>query len=190
MITFILNHLYVSLFVGTIVAGDTVAILGGFLSHQGYIPLVLVVILVAAGSFVSDLLFYLIGQYYGRGFIERRDTLKAKALRVDGWLTHHQTKVVLGYRFLYGFRIVSLLVIGASGIQMRKFIVFNFLGSLLWASVATTVGYVFGNALSFIVDDISQYELEVILIWLIVILLGWILVGVKIWVNHNQPKSN
>lgn len=190
MLYFLTHYIYFALLISTIIAGDTVAFLGGFLAYQGYVYFTLVVIVVAMGSFISDLLFYLLGYYFGRDLLNSWPYLEEKSQLISQLIINHKIKIVLGYRFLYGFRIASLLVIGASRVSLGIFVFYNIIGSILWALVASSLGYLFGNALSFLISDLIQYESKVIIIWSSFFLLGWFVVLIKIIKVKRSNQSS
>lgn len=49
---------------------------------------------------------------------------------------------VIGTRFMYGFRVIGPLLIGASHLPPKIFLPLNILGALAWALIFTTLGYV------------------------------------------------
>jgi hypothetical protein len=71
----------------------------------------------------------------------------------------HQVLLILGFRFLYGLRTVTPLVLGASRIAPLRFLILNMLGALAWTIVIGIMGYLFGHTLEVIIGDVKRYEL-------------------------------
>ena len=74
-------------------------------------------------------------------------------------LNKHQVLLILGFRFLYGLRTVTPIVLGASRISPLRFLVLNVLGALTWTIVIGVMGYMFGHTLEVIIGDVKRYEL-------------------------------
>jgi membrane protein DedA with SNARE-associated domain len=52
---------------------------------------------------------------------------------------------VIGTRFMYGFRIIGPLLIGASHLPPKIFLPLNIFGAIVWALIFTTLGYLGGK---------------------------------------------
>jgi membrane protein DedA with SNARE-associated domain len=173
---FIIHYGYIVVLVGTFFEGETILVLAGFLAHRGYMDFRLVVMLAFAGTLAGDQLYYYIGRIKGVSYFERRKSWKTKSERVFRLARRHQVLVMTVFRFIYGIRTVTPFIMGASGIDPLRFLVFNALGALLWAPAVAGLGYVFGHAAKIILQDIKRYEL----VLMGVIVLG----GLVIWMFH------
>lgn len=167
---------YLAVFIGTFIEGETILVVGGFLAHRGYMELPGVWLAAFLGTFCGDQLFFYLGRFRGAGFLERRPAWRAKSQRVFELLHRHQIWVILGFRFLYGFRTVTPLVIGASRIAPLRFFVLNGIGAAVWAVALGTLGYFVGHTLETLLGEVKRYELQV---------LGVIMgVGLIIWAAY------
>jgi len=63
---------------------------------------------------------------------------------------------VLGFRFLYGLRIVSPLAIGASALPLRRFVALNVCAAIIWGISFTALGYLFGSAIERVAGDMRS----------------------------------
>ncbi len=48
-------------------------------------------------------------------------------------LERHPTGFILAFRFLYGMRTISPVIIGLSGVPFRKFLLLNAIAAGIWA---------------------------------------------------------
>ncbi|MFH0963762.1 MAG: DedA family protein [Planctomycetota bacterium] len=165
---------YVAILVGTLLEGETVLILAGFLAHRGYLELPWVLVAAFAGTFVGDQSLYFLGRRKGRAFLETRPGWKVKMERVTKLLHEHQILLLLGFRFLYGLRTVTPLLIGVSGLRPRRVVVCNFVGAVVWTIALGMLGYFFGQATQAILGRVKRYE-----VWIAV---GIVAVGAAMWV--------
>ena len=137
-------------FVGLLVPGETAVVVGGVVAERGgveLVPLVGFVWLAAAGG---DLVSFLLGRRLGRPFLERHgprfQLTPDRLARVDRFYERHGGKAVLLGRFTGLVRAVSPFVAGASGLALRRFVLWSAAGALLWATTFTLVGYGFSES--------------------------------------------
>ena len=134
-------------FVGLVAPGETAIVLGGVVAAQGDIslPVVLVVawLAAAAGDFAS----FLLGRKLGRRFLLARGpslgVTAPRLVRVEQFYDRHGAKAILIGRFIGLVRAVSPFLAGASGLRTRAFLPWSLLGTALWATAFTLVGYAF-----------------------------------------------
>jgi membrane-associated protein len=101
----------------------------------------------AAGG---DLVSFILGRRLGRPFLERHgprfQLTPDRLARVDRFYERHGGKAVLLGRFTGLVRAVSPFVAGASGLALRRFVLWSAAGALLWATTFTLVGYGFSES--------------------------------------------
>jgi membrane-associated protein len=137
-------------FVGLVVPGETAVVVGGVVAERGGVELVPLIGLVWLAAAAGDLVSFLLGRRLGRPFLERhgpRFQLSPDRLeRVDRFYDRHGGKAVLLGRFTGLIRAVSPFIAGASGLALRRFVVWSMAGALLWATTFTLVGYAFSES--------------------------------------------
>jgi membrane protein DedA with SNARE-associated domain len=100
----------------------------------------------------------LLGLRYGQPFIEKRPKIKLRTAVVEGWLRRYGTVFVLGFRFLYGLRSVTPVLLGASRYSARRFLGLNVVGAALWAVSFGYLGYGVGASLAALLDRHGRVE--------------------------------
>jgi membrane protein DedA with SNARE-associated domain len=176
------NYGYAVLFVGTFLEGETILVIAGFLAQQGYLKLPLVILVATFGTLVGDQLFFYIGRFKGRRFLEHRPAWEAKSRRARELLRRHQTWTILGFRFVYGIRTVTPFLIGASGIAPLRFLALNASAAIVWAIVIAVLGYTVGNAVQAVLGDVKRYQL-----WIIA---GIAAFGICLWLLRRFAKAS
>ena len=138
---------YLAVGIGTMVEGEAVLLAGGASADRGVLSLPLVIVAAFAGSVVSDQLWFHAGRRLGRGYIDRKPSLRRRERAIEPWLRRYGDAVVFGFRFAYGFRTVTPVVLGATGYPAARFLAFNALGAALWAGVFGALGWGLGASL-------------------------------------------
>ena len=175
---------YLALFIGTYMEGETILIIAGYLAQDGMLDLTLVILAAWLGSFAGDQTFFLIGHFKGMRFLDRHPAMQSNVSKTFRLLNRNQIAVILGFRFLYGIRNVTPLVVGSSGFNPIRFFFLNCLGALVWAISFASFGYNLGNVAENILDDVEEYEKTILAIICITALI-WFL-----WRNRKKNKSN
>ncbi len=170
---------YVALFLGTLLEGETILLMAGFAARCGFLSLSGVILTAFIGSTLGDQIWFFVGHKKGREYLAQRARLSARIRKVTEKFEKHPLPIVLGFRFVYGLRSVTPLVIGASGFSPARFLGLNLIASAIWSVAVAVLGYVFGEALERIFHDVKLYEGYALLVLAVGGGLGWIIHAVR-----------
>ena len=162
------NHVYTAVVLGSLVEGETTVVLAGFAAHQGYAVWWAVTLLAAAVNFCLDQGYYALGVWRGDRLLKRLPRLRVGVERITPLLHRHRAWVIFGVRFMYGLRTAGPIALGIARVPWRDFVFFNALGALVWATVFSALGYVFGKAIAAALSQIAHYELLAVAVIFIV----------------------
>lgn len=130
-----------------LVPSETSVILAGVLASTGDLVLVLVILFAAAGAIAGDNLSYWIGRKVGYRIVDR--FFKGERRKQVDW-AHRQVEQRGGYliiigRFIPGGRTAVTFSCGMLEMRWRRFLAFDVVAGLVWATYATMLGYVGGR---------------------------------------------
>ncbi|EBB8416500.1 DedA family protein [Salmonella enterica] len=183
--TLITHYGYAALVIGSMAEGETVTLLGGVAAHQGLLQFPLVAAAVALGGMMGDQLLYLLGRCYGGKILRRFPRYHTKIRRAQKMIQRHPYLFVIGTRFMYGFRVVGPLLIGASRLPPKIFLPLNIVGALIWALLFTTLGYLGGEVIAPWLHDLDQHLRHGV--WLILAIV--LVVGVRWWLKRRSKAE-
>lgn len=155
---------YLAVFLGTLLEGETVLVLGGYAAHRGYLQLPLVILLAFLGSLIGDQAAFFLGRRYGTGWVARRATWQPRIARVEALFARRRYALMFGFRFVYGLRNLTPFTLGMIGVSPRTFAPLNALGAAVWALVVGVAGWTFGHGLEVVVERAHRIE-------------GWVFAG-------------
>lgn len=178
---------YLAILIGTLLEGEMIVILGGFMAHRHYLELHWVIVCAFSGTLFSDQMYYYIGRLKGRQFIESRPTWKIRTEKAFYLLHKYPWLFVLGFRFVYGIRTVTPFAIGASNFPPLKFLILNMIGAGLWALTIASIGYLIGD---FILAHSKKYELTVVFILIGIAALGWAIYTLRERLEAKRRRLN
>lgn len=175
---FIRTYGYWALLVGTFLEGETILMLGGLSAQLGYLDLSLVMVVAFIGSFSGDQLYFFIGRLRGRELLAKHPKWHERAEKVHCYLERYHDLIMLGFRFVYGIRIMTPFVLAMNPrIKTRRFVILNAIGALIWSIAVAGGGYLFGHALELVLKDIKHYQMAIIIALLVI--------GIGIWLFHR-----
>src|SRR5256885_9669461 len=121
----------------------------GYLVYTGKFNLWAVSVAGAAGCVVGSIVAYGVGMYGGRPFIEKygRYILISKhdLDLADRWFSRYGELIVFASRLLPVIRTFIAFPAGVAKMNMTRFVVYTFIGSLPWCLGLAYVGQVLGD---------------------------------------------
>ncbi len=162
LLSLITTYGYIIVFLFTLLEGETVVALAGFVAYQGYLNIGYVILIAIFGGIIGDQAFFYFGRYKGKQFLARRPKLLRRAERLHGLVERHQNWLIFGSRFMYGFRTIIPIMIGTSNINPWRFLALNIAGAVVWGIFFAFGGYAFGSALEQFIGNFHRAERFVI----------------------------
>jgi membrane protein DedA with SNARE-associated domain len=179
--SFITAYGYPALGVGTLLEGGMVGMIAGGLSHRGYMQLPWVICVIFGCAFCADQFFFQVGKRNGKNLLAKRPKWEPQVSRVRRFLVTYHIIAVLGFRFIYGMRTITPIVIGASGFDTRRFVIMNLCSTLLWATAVGCSGYFFSHFLATLFSDVRHH--------IVAILFAGLVIGGGIWLCRRWMRE-
>jgi membrane-associated protein len=164
---------------GVPVPGETILLLACFLSysqHELRLPWISLVATIAAT--LGDNLGFALGYYGGRPLLVRYQALfkiqNRTLQRGEELFARYGAVTVFFARFVFGMRMIAGPLAGVLRMPWRKFMVFNFLGAVLWVTAISGAGYLFGQHWERLALGVKRIDiLAAILVMLVAAFLWW-----------------
>ena len=132
--------------------GETALLTAAAFAALGHLDIYIVLVLAAAGAIIGDNAGYWIGRTGGMVLIERYGRLvhldQRKIERMRRFFDRYGAKTVFFGRFVALLRTWAAAFAGAAHMPYPRFMWFNALGGVTWATMVGLLGYVFGRNLS------------------------------------------
>ncbi|THD46982.1 MAG: DedA family protein [Bradyrhizobium sp.] len=130
--------------------GETALVTAAVFAATGSLNIVLVILCAAAAAIVGDNAGYWIGREFGFPLVYRYGRyihIDEGSLKVAQLLfRRHGGKIVFFGRFVAVLRAFAAFLAGVNHLPWPRFLVFNALGGIVWATLFGTGGYVLGHA--------------------------------------------
>ena len=126
---------------GSFLEGDSVALLAGTLAHRGLYGWPTVWLVVAAGAYLSDQVWFHAGRHLSRQVRLRRILDRPLARHLRDRIATAPVRLMIAFRGIPGTRIVVPALLGHAGANALTFALVDAATVLVWAAVMTGAGY-------------------------------------------------
>ncbi len=159
ILAFVFPALEASTMLGVVFPGEIAILVAGAAAQVGTLPLWAVIPTGVAGAVIGDAIGFGVGRRYGARLLSRlpERLVKPEAVRATNALIRRRGPIVV----LIG-RTTALLralvpgLAGMSGLSWRRFLPYNLLGGMIWASVVAALGYLAGASLTVVQDQLGM----------------------------------
>jgi membrane protein DedA with SNARE-associated domain len=156
--------------------GETALIFFGVLASQGNYNIAAVIAVTAAAAIVGDNLgYWLIGRLGGRALFRRNRWLKrwsdSLLPRAEAIMQRHGGKTVFFGRFIAILRFTAAWVAGLGRMPWWRFLFWNALGGIVWATAFGLAAFYGGKAVA---DAIARYGLFAAAGVVVLLVLAWV----------------
>ncbi|HLD01325.1 MAG TPA: VTT domain-containing protein [Patescibacteria group bacterium] len=151
------------LLIGFFLPGDSLLFTAGILASQGYLNIALLCITLFFAAVIGDSTGYQFGKHVGRRLFKRDDSLlfhKDHLRKANRFYQKHGGKTIILARFMPIIRTFAPVVAGIGDMEYKKFLAYNVVGGLLWATGVPLAGYFLGK----LIPDIDKFLLPIIVV--------------------------
>lgn len=158
------------IFFGFFLPGDSLLFTAGLLCGTSFITLSIgwVVVVLMAAAFLG----YIVGYYTGKWFVRSKIYMNEEYffkrryfIRTASFFRLHKGLAFVLARFIPLIRTFLPILAGSISLDMRSFLFYNFLGSVIWVNVLVLSGYFLGRF-----NPSLLYSLEWVVIGMVVIM--------------------
>jgi membrane protein DedA with SNARE-associated domain len=137
-----------ALFVGFVLPGETLAIIGGVTASLGHTHLSVILLIVVLAAIVGDSVGFEIGRHFGPKIMAHRffDKRRKRLDSAQDFLRRRGGAAVFLGRWTAFFRAVMPALAGLSRMKYRVFLPWNAAGGIAWGSTMVVAGYLAGES--------------------------------------------
>lgn len=165
---------------GVPVGASVLVIAAGAFSQQGILNWPLAALLGLIGAVLGDAVGFGVG-YYARDWVDQRFGKSPAWRSAEETFDRRAGLAIYLTRFLItALAVPTNLIAGGSGIQFRRFMVYDTLGELTWIVLYGGLGYLFGSQWEIVSEFISNFG---------GLLLGLVLLGIGVWLWRIRLRT-
>ncbi len=163
---------YTFLIIAALIEGEIFLLIAGSMAYHGYFQLPIVMLFSFVGAVIHDQSLYWVGYFGGEHILKRFPSLKKKSDKARKLMKKHNTALILGFRFVYGIRTITPIIVGISGVPQKKYALLTFPAAAVWAIVISCLGYYFAEMVEVIQAKFENGQKIIGIIILAVVILG------------------
>lgn len=150
---------YLAVFLGSLFEGDALLLVASFLAYLGKLDLPLVMLAAFFGTWLSDIIWFLLGRYSHNTVLARSEFLNSLSNRSADIVGKRPRLMALSMRFMYGLRMVIPFSLGKTSMSTSSFLIYNAVGVWIWVFVFTALGYFFATITETIFGRMKHLEI-------------------------------
>jgi membrane protein DedA with SNARE-associated domain len=165
---FVVQHGYLLLFfwvlgeqAGLPIPATPLLLAAGALAGQHQLNFALVLLFAAVGSLVSDTFWYFIGKRKGPIVLNFLCKIALEpdscVRRAESTFTKFGLETLLICKFVPGLNTAAPALAATAGIGLPRFLLFDWLGALLWSGAFAGLGLLFSRQLDRIANDLAHF---------------------------------
>ena len=138
-------NIYLLLFLGLFLGGETVLVPAVYFALNGTLDLVTLLAVSIVATLISDSLWYVFGRVAKFDRVARWPIVRRQAgaiMKVSEVFRAHSLKILFGSKFVYGTRVAVQILSGTYAVPFLRYLLVNIVGVLVLQ------GYIIGLALS------------------------------------------
>ncbi len=178
---FLYQHRYIFAFLGALLEGNVIMLLGGFLYKLGIFKFWGVIPVLITGYALNGYGWYVIGRLSGRRILEKWGPYffltKERLRKLERYFKKNTEITLIVSRITFGVSMYVFMIAGAFRTKAKKFFWCNLVATLIWVSTLFGIGYGFGasyQALNKVVKVIAVWLLIVFFITVVLIVIGFV----------------
>jgi membrane protein DedA with SNARE-associated domain len=173
LVDWVTSHGYLLVFVtvtlelvGIPFPAETILITAGAAASAGNLSLPAVMVVAAIAAVLGATGGYWIGRIGGRPLLNRLVARgwpkQQQVLRVESFFERHGGKSLVGARFIPFVRVFAPWMAGAAHMPVRRFLVWNVAGGVIWVVLVSGVGFVFGKSVIAVAHTLGLWGVAVV----------------------------
>jgi membrane protein DedA with SNARE-associated domain len=150
----------------------------GFLVSEGILNFWLVVIVASVANLVGSLIAYYIGYFLEEAVLVNLIRKYGKFILVtpkdyedaEHWFKKYGDKIVFISRLLPAVRTVISLPAGVFEMNIKKFIIYTFVGSFIWSIVLTYIGVKLGENWDVLGGYFHKFDIVIVIVFVVLVI--------------------
>ncbi len=170
----LITYKYWIVIAGALLEGEAVLLMAGASAYHGHINIYMVMLIAFIGAVIHDHVLFFVGRHMGRKIFVKYPKVNEKYQKVSKLLHKHDNLFIFGFRFVYGIRTLTPMILGTTAITLKKYSLLTVISAFLWATSVAYIGY----SCALIIEEASckcaLYQKYFTIGLIVVIGLGWL----------------
>jgi len=173
--TFVQSSSYILIFIAMVIEGPSITTAAAFAASLGYLNIFIIFFLSLAGDLTGDCLHYYFGRVLRKkvidSYMKNHGIKKAQINKLEKTIHNNLWKSMMIIKMTPPLSTPGLLLIGASKVNFRKYLLNSLIATLPLTIFYTCLGYYFGFAVKNVLSyfKMGQYAVFFIIIAMVIV---------------------
>ncbi len=150
-------YAYLLAFAGVSLEGEIALITASIASQKGHLNLWIVIPMALAATILVDWGIFFSSRLLGAGIYKLFPSLEIKVAESHNRFDQRRRPILFLYRFMYGFRVVTLIMLGMSKVSAGRFITSSLAAIASWVTLYSLLGYYLGHLVHKYFEFLDHY---------------------------------
>ncbi len=180
---------YFLLFILMPIGGTIPLLIAAFLAQRGLLHWKTIILVATLGEIVGDSLWYLLGAFIGKYFLNGQNNFLARKMRLaKKFFDKYHLWAIFLSKFIYGFAQPTLIFTGATSQKFKRVFVTIVFASFVYSVTITSLGYFFSLSISSVHHFLLELALLIVIVILIILVSKFIVR--RYLTNYFNNKNN
>lgn len=159
---------------GALIEGEVILLLAAGAAYHGYLDIYLVMLISFLGAVLHDNVLFFVGRHGGERLFKKYPVLREKSKRVFSLFHQYQTQFVLGFRFVYGIRTITPIIIGTTEMPFVRYTSLTTLAAFIWSVTVSALGYGSAIIIESIIEKFEVAQKYIAAVIILIAFFGWL----------------
>ena len=174
----VMSHSYLFIFVAMVIEGPVVTAASAFAAALGYMNFPLVFLLSFLGDMTGDLIYYSLGFWGRKRFVNRYGhyfgLTEIRLAKVTHLLKTHPIKTLVASKYIPFISASGLIAAGLAHLSPRRFLIIDILITLPSTIFFSSAGFYFGLAFDRLFQSLKNVQYAMLIVIVLAILLAYL----------------
>jgi membrane protein DedA with SNARE-associated domain len=159
---------YIVLFLYSFGGGFVALVVAGILSYSGELNIIIAITVAGTANFIGDQFLFTVARKNKHQAKQMMEKHKRKIAMSHLLMRKYGTWVIFLQKYIYGIKTLIPLAMGLTKYDYKKFMIFNFLATVVWSLIIGLSSYMLGELVYKYIEEFKTYGL----VFVALILLG------------------
>ena len=135
---------YLAVILGGMIEGESIILTASAFAAQGLLDIRYVTLIAFLASTIADQLLFFLGKHFGH-HLGRSEHFQSFRPRIAAAILQYPRALIFGFRFIYGVRTITPIIIGSVDFPTFRFCRLNFVAAAAWTILSCGAGYLCGH---------------------------------------------
>lgn len=161
---------YIVLFLYSFGGGFVALVVASILAYGGELNLALVLVVAGVANFIGDQFLFTVARKNKSQAKQMMQKHKRKIAMAHLLMKKYGSWVIFVQKYIYGIKTLIPLAMGLTKYDLKKFLIFNIMATIIWTLVVGIGSYMLGELVYTYIEEFKTYGIAIVVVILLSVL--------------------